>query len=1489
MKSALVRKFTIGILILCMLFSSLGFVFAASSTSDIKGHWAESQLNSWIEKGFIEGYADGSFKPNHSITRAEFVALVNHSFHFTEKTDVSFTDVNSSHWAIEEVARAVKAGYIQGYSDGSFGANKVVSRQEVAVMIGRLLKMESMADDQGLIGFKDKDTFAEWSKASIRAVTAKKIMQGYAADQTFRPQAPITRAEAVVTLDHALQSQNVAYNSPGVYGAETGMQIVNHDVVINTSGVTLKNMIINGNLLLAEGIGSGDAFLKNVTVKGITTVQGGGEHSIHFENSILITIIVDKHAGTVRIVAEGSTKVDHVIVQSAVTIEETNMTGDGFTDVKLTDIIPADSKVELKGAFETLVIIGKKIIVNIPEGSVKQVNVDDQAIDGSLDLGKDAKIIKLVLEAVMKMIGQGTIDNAIIGDKGKDTTFEKQPVKIEGSGTTPTPTVAPTPSVAPIATSTPAPSSNNDGNNGNNGGNISTTLTSEAYIADIHVANGTLLSSAGLPATVKVTLSDTSTPNVNVQWDGGTPAYDGSTAGTYAFTGTLALPNGVTNPTNVKAAVDIVVAPAAQAITVTSAAYIADIHVANGTLWTATGLPTTVNVTLSDTSTSNVNVQWDGGTPAYDGSTAGTYAFTGTLALPNGVTNPNNVKAAVNVVVAPAAQANIVTNASVIADIPVANGTLLAAAGLPATFKVTLSDTSTPNVNVQWDGGTPAYDGSTAGTYAFTGTLALPNGVTNPTNVKAALNVVVAPAAQAITVTNASAIADIHAAIGTSLSSVTAGLPQTLQISLSDGSSPTVGVASWSSGSYASTGNVGGVHTFKGALILPNGVGNPNAIQASVKVIVELNTTQETALNYINAHQSTFTAQNLTDAGVTNINPAYLTSYQWQVDASKLTKNAFSYIDLSLNEVQSAIDKVNSDALILPTASAMTPVKLFGNQSPGDGFLQSGDHILLAFNVKLSSGAVAAIQTAVDTALGNGNITVTTGNNVTFNLIVTGSSGVSIPSGKFVTLIPNAVQNYVDGSIANTATIDFFIEDDQNTTPQLTNGYNTSGGSNIILTFSHSLSGSTADPAAFTISGVASAPTVTSAGISNDTVTLGLSAPMKWDDQVKLSYSPQNNANDLQSTANVKVQGFVNAAIINFVNAPQAIIQNVTATNGEIAIVLGQIPAIDPIATDFMATSGIAANGTLTQTQLLDLNNFNYNKANGTVTYSFTPFGRDIVWKSVIVAVNYQGTHTEASKYYLRPVSFLGSLITAATNIKNAASSNVGANEGQYNQMDINLFNSEIDAAILSAIDPGATQLMKDEAADLLEEQVYRFQTKVHTLLNKMQLLNTIDSAQSMVDIAASKGQFSLAALNTFNDAITVAQYQAVATTASTGQGMIDSKRTLLSYAMDLFCKQVINLNNTDALELDTNALDIYYGQGDTDSGVTQNVTLMSGTIHGFLITWASSDSSTISSSGVVTRPAQGSQDATVTLTATISKNNITDTKIFTLNVKAMP
>ena len=87
------------------------------------------------------------------------------------------------------------------------------------------------------------------------------------------------------------------------------------------------------------------------------------------------------------------------------------------------------------------------------------------------------------------------------------------------------------------------------------------SISSVIPISDINVNYGTALASISLPATVITTLSDSTTQNLTVTWDNGTPVYDPNVAGTYAFSGTLTLSGNITNTSNIKANVNVIVAP----------------------------------------------------------------------------------------------------------------------------------------------------------------------------------------------------------------------------------------------------------------------------------------------------------------------------------------------------------------------------------------------------------------------------------------------------------------------------------------------------------------------------------------------------------------------------------------------------------------------------------------------------------------------------------------------------------------------------------------------------------------------------------------------------------------------------------------------------------------------------------------------------------------------------------------------------------------
>lgn len=194
------RGIMTGILGISMLLGSLGSVSAAPVPKDIQGHWAQSQLQKWLDEGYLNGYQDGTVKPNKAITRGEYVALVNRLFGFTETTTISFKDLKSSNWAYVEVAKAVKAGYIGGYENNTFRSNNALTRQEAAVIVAKVLDLNTSSTSTN---FKDSAQIASWSRGAVSAAAAKKIINGYP-DGTFGPKKALTRAEAVGIISNSV-------------------------------------------------------------------------------------------------------------------------------------------------------------------------------------------------------------------------------------------------------------------------------------------------------------------------------------------------------------------------------------------------------------------------------------------------------------------------------------------------------------------------------------------------------------------------------------------------------------------------------------------------------------------------------------------------------------------------------------------------------------------------------------------------------------------------------------------------------------------------------------------------------------------------------------------------------------------------------------------------------------------------------------------------------------------------------------------------------------------------------------------------------------------------------------------------------------------------------------------------------------------------------------------------------------------------------------
>jgi len=153
-------------------------------------------------KGFINGKSEGLFDPNAAITRAEFAALLTRLLALSgEVSSMPFADVPSDAWYAEDVAAAFANGVVTGNSATTFDPNGNITRQEMAVMIGRVLSEQGYvaADTTELTAFTDSNAVAAWAKSGVAMAAREEIVNGNP-DGSFAPAANASRAEAAVML-----------------------------------------------------------------------------------------------------------------------------------------------------------------------------------------------------------------------------------------------------------------------------------------------------------------------------------------------------------------------------------------------------------------------------------------------------------------------------------------------------------------------------------------------------------------------------------------------------------------------------------------------------------------------------------------------------------------------------------------------------------------------------------------------------------------------------------------------------------------------------------------------------------------------------------------------------------------------------------------------------------------------------------------------------------------------------------------------------------------------------------------------------------------------------------------------------------------------------------------------------------------------------------------------------------------------------------------
>jgi hypothetical protein len=343
--------------------------------SDISGHWAKEEIDRWSDLGIIQGY-NGKARPDDALTRGEFAVILDRMMKYQNAAENKFSDLDQNYYT-DAILKATKSGVIEGLGDGTVHPTSNITRQDAMCMIVRAFDLHAVSGIT--VKASDQSDVSDYAASSVSVLESLGYVKGRE-DGKLYPKDQITRAEMVQILDNMVSK---IYSSAGTYTQDN-----KGNAVVNTAGVSLKDMKINGNLIIAPGVGEGDCTLENVAVNGDLVILGGGVNSIKIlgTSSVTGTIYVNKSGGAVRVYDEKGVSLPCVVIE-------------GKSDA-----------VTLEGAF-TNVIVNADVKITLPKGTT---------------------ITTLTMNAPADFLGEGTIGTVTLTKEASGATFTTKPNEFSG-------------------------------------------------------------------------------------------------------------------------------------------------------------------------------------------------------------------------------------------------------------------------------------------------------------------------------------------------------------------------------------------------------------------------------------------------------------------------------------------------------------------------------------------------------------------------------------------------------------------------------------------------------------------------------------------------------------------------------------------------------------------------------------------------------------------------------------------------------------------------------------------------------------------------------------------------------------------------------------------------------------------------------------------------------------------------------------------------
>jgi parallel beta-helix repeat protein len=193
--------------------------------SDIRGYWAEAFIRGLVEREVISGFPDGTFKPELSITRAQYAAVIAKAYSVPVKREnQGFVDVAANFWAAGAIAKAYQMGFLAGFPDRTFRPNQNLTRIQAIVSLVNGLELTG-GNPNALGVYRDRAQIPSYATNAVATATQKRIVVNHPQADQLEPMVDITRAEVAALIYQTLVSagQARAIDSPFIVNADVSV------------------------------------------------------------------------------------------------------------------------------------------------------------------------------------------------------------------------------------------------------------------------------------------------------------------------------------------------------------------------------------------------------------------------------------------------------------------------------------------------------------------------------------------------------------------------------------------------------------------------------------------------------------------------------------------------------------------------------------------------------------------------------------------------------------------------------------------------------------------------------------------------------------------------------------------------------------------------------------------------------------------------------------------------------------------------------------------------------------------------------------------------------------------------------------------------------------------------------------------------------------------------------------------------------------------